>query len=640
MSSEDLEPIVNQSNNPSFFDVLEQRLSRRQWLGTVAAGAAIQMMPMAFVEAAAPSAVRSTLGFRSVAVSTADHIQVPEGYIAEVFYRWGDAIGHVQGNPEFKPDASNSAQDQALQAGMHHDGIHFFPLPLGSQRSDHGLLVLNHEYTDEGLLHTDGMEPLSAEKVLKSQHAHGVSVIEVRQQAGQWVVVRPSKYARRITAVTPMRIAGPAASDQAMRTQADPQGLEVFGTMNNCAHGFTPWGTYLTCEENWDGYFVNGGTITADQKRNGINAKGRSIGWDKFDERFDVARHPNEANRFGWVVEIDPFDPQSKPVKRTTLGRFGHEGAKTVLAKDGRVVVYLGDDRAFEYIYKFVSRDRYNPRDRRANMNLLDHGTLYVAQFDADGSGRWIALTHGANGLTTEAGFQSQADILIRTRSAGDVVGATKMDRPEWIAVHPNTNEVYCTLTNNAGRGATGMPGVDAANPRVNNTFGQIVRWREAGNDPAALALNWDLFVMAGDAQHPEAARQGNINGDSFGSPDGLWFDPRGVLWIQTDVSTSTLNRGHYERLGNNMMLAADIKTREIRRFLTGPKGCEITGVITTPDARTMFINIQHPGEPSNERSDPKHPKAVSAWPEGEAGGRPRSATVLIRKRDGGVIGT
>jgi secreted PhoX family phosphatase len=338
-------------------------------------------------------------------------------------------------------------------------------------------------------------------------------------------------------------------------------------------------------------------------------------------------------------VEIDPYDPGRRPVKHTALGRIKHEGAPVTLAKDNRAVVYMGDDERFEYIYKFVSKDVFQPHDRAANLRLLEEGTLWVARFAADGSGEWLELTHGKNGLAA-AGFASQADVLINARAAADHVGATKMDRPEWIAIHPKTGEVYCTLTNNTMRGRDGKPAVDAANPRVNNVYGHIVRWREQGGDAAATRFAWDVFALAGDPSQADAAKRGAIKGDAFGSPDGLWFDPRGVLWIQTDVSTSTLNKGDYANLGNNQMLAADPSTGDIRRFLTGPNGCEVTGVITTPDGRTMFVNIQHPGEAPSERSDPAKPTAISTWPDGPGAGRPRSATIVIRKRDGGIIGS
>lgn len=568
-------------------------------------------------------------------MSTADAVTVPEGYSAEVLYAWGDPISD---GPGFKADASNTAAEQEQQAGMHHDGMHFFPLPLGSQSATGGLLAVNHEYTDDGLLHVGGMEPWTAEKVAKSQAAHGVSIIEVTLTGDKCSVVRPSSYARRITNRTPMGFSGPAAGHALLQTAADPAGKQVLGTLNNCAHGVTPWGTYLTCEENFNGYFINkAGDIPPLQKRYGINDKGFGYRWHEHDERFDVAKHPQEANRFGWVVEIDPFEPNSQPVKHTALGRFKHEGAMVTLAADNRVVVYMGDDERNEYIYKFVSSGTYDANNRQANMRLLHQGTLYVARFQADGTGAWRALVHGQNGLDAAAGFPSQAEVVIYARAAADKVGATKMDRPEWLAVNGKTREVYCTLTNNATRGTDKGPATDTANPRANNVYGHIIRWREQGNDPQATAFTWDIFVLSGDPKHADEGQRGNIKGDVFGSPDGLWFDARGVLWIQTDISGSVLNKGDYANIGNNQMLAADVGTGAIRRFLTGPQGCEVTGVVTTPDGKTMFVNIQHPGETAGERSDPAQPTAVSSWP---SGGRPRSATVVIRKKDGGVIGS
>jgi secreted PhoX family phosphatase len=486
-------------------------------------------------------------------------------------------------------------------------------------------------------LHSDGQRTWSAEKVRKSQAAHGVSVVEIERAGANLQVVRPSQYARRITANTPMRIAGPVAGSAYVRTNADPAGTTVLGTFNNCAGGRTPWGTYLTCEENFNGYFGNARTITVPMGRYGIRRGGWGYRWHEHDSRFDVTQEPNELNRFGWVVEIDPYDP---PVKRTALGRFKHEGAMLTLAADGRVVVYSGDDEHFEYIYKFVSRDRYNASDRSANRGLLDHGTLYVARFGGDGTGEWRALRHGDRGLTGADGFESQADVLVRARMAADALGATKMDRPEWVAVHPRSKEVYCSLTNNALRGGEGQAPADPANPRANNIFGHIIRWREAGNDPTATRFAWDIFVQAGDPAHPDPARRGTVTGDGFGSPDGLRFDERGVLWIATDASTGTLNQGDYARLGNNQLLAANVATGEMRRFLVGPVNCELTGIAFTPDARTLFVNIQHPGETPSERSDPAHPRQWSNWPDFDQRGRPRSATVVIMKDDGDVIGS
>jgi secreted PhoX family phosphatase len=639
----------NESGNTTFEAILSQGFLRRQVLqgGLVAAGLMLLGRAGSSVLTRRAEAGTQLFDFQGIPVSTADQVTVPPGYKAEVLYAWGDPISD---GPAFKPDASNTTEEQTLQAGMHHDALHFFPLPMGSDSSTHGLLAVNHEYTDDGLLHVGGMEPWTAEKVAKSQAAHGVSVIEVAFEGGQWRVVRPSRYARRITGRTPMRFTGPAAGHTLLQTMADPTGTTVLGTLNNCAHGVTPWGTYLTCEENFNGYFVNptGGVegvpdddqkirILKGQSRYGISQAGAGYRWHEHDERFDASRHPNEPNRFGWVVEIDPFDPQSQPVKHTALGRFKHEGAWVTLAPDNRVVVYMGDDERNEYIYKFVSEGVYSPQDRTANRRLLERGTLYVARFNPDNSGQWLPLVHGQHGLDAAAGFPSQAEVVVQARAAADVLGATKMDRPEWIAVHDTTKEVYCTLTNNSTRGTENGPAVDAANPRVTNVYGQIIRWREQGNDPRATQFAWDLFVLCGDPSMPDAAKHGDIQGDIFGSPDGLWFDNRGVLWIQTDVSASMLYKGDYGNMGNNQMLAADPLTKEIRRFLTGPIACEVTGVVTTPDGRTMFVNIQHPGETSLERSDPMKPMAVSAWPDGT---RPRSATVVIRKNDGGVIGS
>jgi len=588
------------------------------------------------VSSPAAAAGGPQLGFKSVPVGTADAVVVPEGYVATPAFAWGEPVGLPGHMPAFRPDGGNSAAEQAAQLGMHHDGMHYFPLD-GSRR---GLLVINHEYTDDGLLHPDGMKTWNAEKVRKSMAAHGVSVLEIAQDAqGQWSVVRPSRYARRITAATPMQISGPAAGHPLMCTAADPGGTRVLGTLNNCAHGHTPWGTYLTCEENWAFYFNGPEQPDAHQKRWGLRPGGRGYRWHEHEERFDLTRHPNEANRFGWVVEIDPMDPTSTPVKRTALGRAAHEGAWTAQTRDGRVVVYMGEDAQFEYIYKFVSRDPVRPGGFAANRELLDHGTLYVARFNADGSGVWIELSAGRNGLTAERGFATQGDVVIKTRQASDLVGATKMDRPEWVAIDPRSGEVYCTLTNNTRRGADKQPAVDAANPRANNSMGHIIRWKEDG-DFDATRFRWNHFVLAGDPANSRPEARGDIRGDAFGSPDGLWFDGRGTLWIQTDAHATNMYKGEYAGLGSNMMLACDVKTGEVRRFLVGPPNCEITGVVCTPDMRTMFVNVQHPGESPTDRSDPDHPDRYSRWPGMRPGNRPRSATVIIRKRDGGLIGT
>lgn len=626
----------NCSSNPNIHALSDP--ARRTWL-LGGAGAAVTglLAPLGGLGgcATAPGGA-PLLGFKSVAATTADTLTVPEGYVAEVIAAWGEPVGLPGASPAFKFDASNSATEQEAQMGMHHDGMHYFAI----EGSTGGLLAINHEYTDDGLLHPDGLAHWSAEKVRKSQAAHGVSVIEVRAGAGgSWQVLRPSPYARRITAATPVALRGPAAGHPLLRTAADPGGRRVLGILNQCASGITPWGSYLTSEENFISYFKGPDEPDAHQRRWGLRkGSGGYYRWHEHDERFDAARHPNESNRFGWVVEIDPHDPTMTPIKRTAMGRAAREGATVAVTKQGRAVVYSGEDARFEYIYKFVSRDAIRPGGFKANSELLDHGTLYVARFDADGQGRWLPLTHGEGPLTAANGFADQGDVLIKARQSSDALGATKMDRPEWVAVD-HERWVYCALTNNSARGAEGQPGVDAANPRTNNSMGHIIRWREDG-DHDGLTFAWNHFVLAGDPANERADAKGNVKGDAFGAPDGLWVDSRGVLWIQTDMSPTAMGKGELQRLGNNMMLAADPKSGEIRRFLVGPPGCEVTGATGTPDGRTMFINIQHPGETPGGRSDPANPQRYSSWPDHRPDGRPRSATVVIRKRDGGVVGS
>lgn len=675
MSQFDLDDLPsNLSDNEHFQSVVDRAVSRRGFLksGLGLGAAAFLAAPLA-----AEAATRAhqhmgagygnngprkapKIGFAPVAISTSDAIVVPPGYSAQAFAAWGDAL--FPDSPAWKPDGTNTGADQARQIGDNHDGMHFFP--LNGKSSQEGLLVMNHEYCNyEYLFGAEFMTPWTADKVLKAQNAHGASVIHIRQRRNKWEIVLNSKYNRRITGNTPMQISGPAAGHALMKTKADPSGTLVLGTLNNCANGFTPWGTYLTCEENFNGYF--GTTSGADSRdatmrRYGISARGTGYRWEEFDDRFDYVKEPNESNRFGWVVEIDPFDPESMPVKRTALGRIKHENCAYAFTADRRVVVYMGDDQVNDYIYKFVSDGRFVPGKDAANRRLLDHGKLYVAKFgngtasgDFMGTGEWVLLDKLANPtLAADTRFADQGELLINTRLAADAVGATKMDRPEWITVHPGTNEVYCALTNNSGRSAAA---IDDANPRAANLYGQIVRWREAGSDAAALSFEWDLFVIAGNPKvHPAGdLKAGSANIDAsntFNSPDGIGFDADGRLWIQTDGNFS--NTGPYAGQGNNQMLCASPETGEIRRFLVGPAGCEITGLSFTPDGKTMFINVQHPGEVGSHPNRPTppagvgmddfiaaNPLAFSKWPDA-AGGRPRSATVIVTKNDGGVIGT
>ena len=627
----------NRSSNPSIHEVSDpqRRQVLRGGLGLTLTGLLAPLAGCASLGAASGP----LLGFKAVPIGTTDTVVVPEGYSVQVIAAWGEPVGLSGEDTAFRFDASNTAAQQETQLGMHHDGIHFYKHPLPGTPASAGLLVMNHEYADDGLLHSDGMKTWNAAKVRKAQAAHGVSVIEVEQKNGRYAIVTPSPWARRITATTPMAFGGPAAGNALLRTAADPQGRRPLGTLNNCGSGITPWGTYLTCEENFMGYFRGPETIDPHHARWGLR-RGEPAGyrWAEHDERFDVAKHPNEPNRFGWVVEIDPYNPSSTPVKRTALGRAAHEGATTALTKTRRAVIYMGEDARFEYIYKFVSRDSVKPGGFAANSELLDHGTLFVARFDADGKGRWLPLVHGQGPLTAANGFADQGEVLVKSRQASDLLGATKMDRAEWTEVDQQ-GWVYVTLTNNSNRGQANQPAANAANPRANNTMGNILRWKDDG-DFDGVTLQWNHFVLAGDATNERAEAKGNVKGDAFGAPDGLWVDTRGVLWIQTDMSTSAMGRGDYVRLGNNAMLAADVRTGEIRRFLVGPLGCEITGATGTPDGRVMFINIQHPGESPSERSDPDNPRRVSNWPDQRPDGRPRSATVVIRKNDGGVIGT
>ncbi|MBD2839641.1 PhoX family phosphatase [Pseudomonas sp. JM0905a] len=641
----------NTSNNPHINDLIGGLNRRQVLIGGAAAsalaflGAAIPGDAMAADSQAKdfPFKPRSRLPFDAIPTGRADTITVPPGYKATPFIPWGTPI--TGRYPAFAEDASNSAQDQAEQIGMHHDGMHFFPIDARrgpGMRSDHGLLVLNHEYIDAPLLHPNGPTVVSgkrtiAEEVRKEINAHGVSVVEIRRNVnGEWEVV-PSRRNRRITAATPMQITGPARGHKLLQTRYSPQGTATRGTQNNCSNGFTPWGTYLTCEENWAGYFATRDTgLPRELQRYGLRSSSR-FGWetlpgDEF-ERFDATRktadatgdYRNEPNHFGWIVEIDPFDPDSTPVKHTALGRFAHEGLIFAPVKPGRpVVCYSGDDSQNEYIYKYVSRHKYRPG--QANGRLLDEGTLYVARFNADGSGDWLPLDINDRNflkacLATGVTFADQGEVLINTRLAADAVGATRMDRPEWGAVNPDNGEVYFTLTNNTARTAA-----DAANPRPANAYGHIIRWRENSRDHAGSRFDWNIFLLAGpesDSRGPDGKPLGAQN--ILASPDGLWFDDEGRLWIQTDMSGSQLSAGPF---GNNQMLVADPRSGELKRFLVGPLGAEVTGISATPDFRTLFVNIQHPGEGSTATN------LLSAWPDGP-GKRPRSSTVVIQREDG-----
>lgn len=655
-----VDPQTNFSLNPTFAAIVDSRMARRNFLkGSVGAAVAAFIggsltgcsssddgEPVAVIP---PVTAAPLLGFTAVAAGRADSITVPQGYSAQTFLPWGTPLNGSY--PPFLADASNTGAEQEQQVGMHHDGMHFFPIDArsGGTSSTEGLLVFNHEYIDNNLIHTNGITtvPRPADEVRKEIAAHGVSVAHIQQQAdGSWALVNNSPFNRRITGATPMELAGPVRGSSKVVTKYSPDGSRTRGTLNNCGNGFTPWGTYLTCEENWAGYFMNADAEKPrEHSRYGVPSGNGRYYWETATPAADVYQrfnastqgataaddYRNEPNTFGWIVEIDPFNPDSVPQKRTALGRFAHEGIIFGLIEEGKpVVVYSGDDSTFEYIYKFVSTAPYYKNT--AGGHLLNDGILYVARFNEDGSGAWLPLDINnadfvAKAAAASVTFTDQADVLLNTRLAADIAGATKMDRPEWGAVHPKTGEVYFTLTNNSRRTEDQT---DAANPRAANTTGHIIRWNERETQ-AAEAFDWDIFLLAGDVGTTTPGTELTLSADNhLASPDGLWFDKNGLLWIQTDMSGSQQGEGPF---GNNQMLVADPLTRQIKRFLVGPTDCEVTGISATPDMKTLFVNIQHPGD----RSTPDN--FTSHWPDG-GNSRARSATVIITKDDGGIIGS
>jgi secreted PhoX family phosphatase len=658
------EPPCNTSANPTMYKIVEARASRRSFLmgglAAVATGIFGSSLNTLMGSTALAQTAASRFNFKPVPVSKEDTVVVPEGYKVQILGPWGEPI--LGDMPAFKPGA-NTGAEQGMQIGMHHDGMHFFPID-GS--STDGLMVLNHEYIEPRFLHSekwkgqafdgdkvafDAGGKRDNDEVLKEMNAHGVSVYRTTKQAdGNWAIVADPRN-RRITALTEMQISGPAKGSAHLVTKFSPDGSKTRGTLNNCAHGVTPWNTYMSAEENWSGYFVN---TAAEQPREharfGVGKEESRYGWEKAasgaDEciRFDASikgasaadDYRNEPNTFGWMIEFDPFDSGSVPVKRTALGRFAHEGIVFAPAEAGKpVVCYSGDDSRFEYIYKFVSAKPYEPGVSKGE--ILDEGTLYAAKFNDDGSGEWLALAPGQNGLTPENGFADLADILVNTRAAADKAGATKMDRPEWGTVEIGSGDVMFTLTNNNRRSLTE---VNAANPRAENNYGQIVRWRYEGKDYTKSAFQWDLFVLAGTARQSKTFNDTALNDDNiFACPDGIWCDPNGVLWIQTDMGDiGPEQSGPLKDFGMNQMLAADPKTGEIRRFLTGPWGQEITGVVTTPDGKTMFVNVQHPGGHASAEQFAAGDMG-SQFPDRNPAIPPRSATLVITREDDGVIG-
>ncbi|MBJ8497369.1 PhoX family protein [Acinetobacter oleivorans] len=720
---EDQELDNNTSDNIHFRDILEQHVSRRSLITKAASGAVALTLASTLTGCndsnddsgsnnggtppVDPNKRPEKLTFTAVAKNHNDIVTVPEGYEANVIYALGDSI-----NPAFGDwDDNNIPSGPSFQfrSGDCHDGMHFFGLNTSTSRFDEsvsaeGLLVMNHEYINQTFLHpkgptkVDGRRP--EDEVIRETNAHGVSVVHIKKDAATQKVeiVKKSIFNRRITASTEMVFAGAAAGSSLLATRFSPAGRQTRGTHNNCGNGYTPWGTYLTTEENFIGYFARSTTDDALRtseeiialKRYGLKAgSGSRYGWetaigqvesqDLYDRwNADVKAvqptqdYRNGPNTFGWMVEIDPFDGRQNPVKRTSLGRFAHEDSACRAVAGQPLAFYMGDDSRGEYIYKFVSTAVWNIKDVNggytAGDKYMNAGKLYVAKFNNDGSGQWIELAYGKNGLNesnTTYPFKSQADVVTFARLAGDAVGATKMDRPEWCTVNPVNGEVYVTLTNNSNRGKDYA--TDAANPRnytdlyngtkeqKGNVNGHIIRFKETDDKTTAETFKWDIYLFGA-----EASMASNINlsgltdNNDLSSPDGMWFDPRGVLWIQTDD-------GAYTDVTNCMMLAAlpgqigdgaaattsngqqtlvgaKVTDSTLRRFLVGPKQCEITGIAMTPDHKAIFINVQHPGEDSKSYSTPD-----SNWPATQKDpsnktARPRSATVVITRKDGGVI--
>ncbi len=639
------------ASSPAFEEVLTARRDLLKVLGAAPlfAGAVVTAEAASAAEpaeaAVVPQAafINSGIDFdpiRPVRSGTQDYIDVPGNYEVSLIIRWGDPV--VPGAPQFDVNAQTAAK-QAVQFGYNNDFIGYFPgSDWRSQNSSFGVMAVNHEYVNEELMFRNyNVANVTKEQVDIEIAAHGMSMIEVQRMPNAWVYNGNSPFNRRITGETECEITGPAAGDEWMRTSADPTGRRVRGTLNNCAGGKTPWGTVLTAEENFNQYFANlnslpAGPVRTAHARMGMPTGASGLRWENFYNRFDMAKEPNEAFRFGWIVEIDPYDPQSVPKKRTALGRAKNECATTILARDGRVVVYKGDDERFDYVYKFVTAGKFNPANRAANMNLLDEGTLYVARYDANGTGVWLPLVFGQGPLTAANGWRNQADVLIRARQAGDALGATRMDRPEDVEANPVTNKVYVLCTNNSNRGVGTNPGPDPTNPRAANRWGHIIEMTEAGGDNASLTFRWDMFMVCGDPNNPAhrtfwGGWQGELT--PIGAPDQLVFDNRGNLWIGTDGMAAT-------GLGfADAVYACPAEGPErgyLRMFMAYPNGAECCGPELTPDNTSMFGAIQHPGEGGTFGG-----QQTSLWPDGRDTPRPSVIAVVKAARAGSpIIGT
>lgn len=641
--------------SPPFGQLLERRLGRRQLVANgLRAVAGLAVSPRILTSGEVPISCATWLRprtaqgswFTPVTPGTSDAVVVPPGYRAEVLLGWGDPL--ASGMTRFDA-AKLDAQEQRRRFGYNNDFLAVLPFPLRSGDPDRALLFVNHEYTSEALMFP-GWDPAkaSSRQVSVALAAHGASVVELaRGRGGRWSYRPGSPVNRRITGTTPTLLSGPAAGDAWLRTRGDPSGRWVLGTLNNCGGGVTPWGTVLSAEENFDQYFTSPYSLADGPERRAHLAyagEPENRGWQLHHKRFDMAKEPCEAFRFGWVVEIDPYDPASTPVKRTALGRLKHESATVVLSGDRRAVVYTGDDEAFQHVYKFVSDRPVSPR-RERNRTLLDNGTLQVARFEADGSGSWHPLTFGVGPLVPPA-FDSQADVLVRAREAARALGATPMDRPEDIEAVPGEGRLYLAMTNNAKRSIADN---DPANPRPVNRLGHVIELIEGNGDPAARWFTWELLLLCGrpenlvtgltgvDFEDPASSATSYFAGyadpsglSPIAAPDNLLLDGD-TLWIATD------GQANAERLGHNDALhAVAINGPErgrVRQFLSAPVGAEVTGPAMHRDCSALFCSIQHPGAGSNLGAP------SSDWPDGD-GLPPRPAVIVVGRQDGGRIGT
>lgn len=630
----DIAPVDDASTNPSGNETFQAVLSRRGFLGLGLAASAAALS-VGHAAAAVPN-----FNFAEIANDLSDRDAVAEGHVAELVIGWGDPL--FADAPAFDVTAQSAAA-QAKQFGFNNDYVGFVPLPLDADTPTRGLLAVNHEYTQAEMMFP-GYDGPTAESTAIEQAATGISVVEIEKQPdGAWHYRRDSKYNRRIMATgSPVLVSGPAAGHDRLKTKADPSGRLVMGTMNNCGGGTTPWGTTLHAEENFNFYF--GGTPprgdgqAASRKRYNMPAA-RFFKWHEFDDRFDLGKEPNEPNRYGWVVELDPLNPEAPPKKRTALGRFKHEGAESIVNKDGRVVIYMGDDQRFDYVYRFVSTQKFNPDDRAANMDLLDAGTLSVARFNDDGTLDWLPLVHGQGPLTAANGFAAQADVLIDARLAADLLGATKMDRPEDVEAHPHNGKAYVMLTNNSRRTPWKT---DAANPRGPNYAGHIIEMRAPRRDHAADRFTWDMLVECGPRQMATRApfHQATSENGWFGAPDNCAIDAAGRLWVATDGNKA----GTSDRNDGLFALETEGPQRGLSKlFYKGPVGAEVTGPVFTPDLQTVFLSVQHPGVAGAKKLPGFKREATiddmpTAWPDFTPGKPTRPGVIAIRRKNGGKI--